>query len=294
MSLAATRAVWAGAPASGGELLVLLALADHADDAGWCWPSAQRLAAYTRLSRRQVFRHVRRLEQRGLLEVERRAGPAAANRYRLVTTTTPPPGDTRDTTDDAGVAITVTPTTPAAGARHDATHDAGDITPVTPTSRDGDAGVTRSLRDLPSFSLGEQESPHEVTRAYEALVRLHARYSATRTTKADAELRAISKGGVRASDVAAVQHEIAATEENAHAPVHWPYVAAILRRVQADRAAGRDPWPGGAADHGTPPARGRPHSAQYRPRTVAPARESPIPAVRHATLVPAGEPGAPR
>lgn len=61
MSLLATNAVWERSSARGTHRLVLLALADHADDRGLCWPSMDRLAHRTRLSKRTVQRLCRDL-----------------------------------------------------------------------------------------------------------------------------------------------------------------------------------------------------------------------------------------
>lgn len=51
------------------EKLVLLAFADHADDAGQCWPSLVRVAWKSGLGHRQVQRTVRQLVGKKLLEV---------------------------------------------------------------------------------------------------------------------------------------------------------------------------------------------------------------------------------
>jgi hypothetical protein len=66
--------------------LVLLALADHADDTGKCWPGLSRVAAKTGLDRSSVIRAVKVLEAAVVLSVERRlddAGDAETNLYRL-------------------------------------------------------------------------------------------------------------------------------------------------------------------------------------------------------------------
>lgn len=48
--------------------LTLLGFADHANDAGVCYPSMDRVAWKSGVSRRTVQRHVRELEERGLME----------------------------------------------------------------------------------------------------------------------------------------------------------------------------------------------------------------------------------
>src|SRR5690606_1792305 len=65
--------------------LVLLAIADNADDAGSnAWPSVRTLAHKTRLDARTVQRVVRRLCEGGHLKVTPSAGRGGANLYQVV------------------------------------------------------------------------------------------------------------------------------------------------------------------------------------------------------------------
>jgi DNA-binding MarR family transcriptional regulator len=68
--------VWESAEVdSSSELLVLLTIADHADDNGEnAYPGIARIARRCRLSGRRVQQLLNSLEQRGLLMVERQAG----------------------------------------------------------------------------------------------------------------------------------------------------------------------------------------------------------------------------
>lgn len=68
-----------GAP----ERLILIAIADHANRSGECWPSMKRLAERCGLSERMARYHVRSLQDRGLIEVEIMRGRGNANRYRV-------------------------------------------------------------------------------------------------------------------------------------------------------------------------------------------------------------------
>ena len=69
MSVAATTWVWGeGCKAQGADLLVLLALADYADENGNCYASWAKLQAKTRLSRSTVIRSLRRLQDAEQLE----------------------------------------------------------------------------------------------------------------------------------------------------------------------------------------------------------------------------------
>lgn len=75
MSVRATNWAWEKARAGiveGGELLTLLRLADHADNDGVCWPGQKQVAEFTGQDERTVRRHIKRLEERGLLEREKR------------------------------------------------------------------------------------------------------------------------------------------------------------------------------------------------------------------------------
>jgi len=93
VSLKAMNWVWDHSPAAGTELLVLLAIADNADDAGAnAYPSTDTLARKTRLDTRTVQRVIRRLEERGHVAVDR-GGGRAANRYSMPLTTPPPAVD---------------------------------------------------------------------------------------------------------------------------------------------------------------------------------------------------------
>lgn len=82
MSVQATTAVWFGSSAKGTRKLVLLAIADCANDEGWAWPSAATLARKCGLeSERGIREHVRALIESG--EVEESPRPGKTTRYRL-------------------------------------------------------------------------------------------------------------------------------------------------------------------------------------------------------------------
>ena len=75
--------VWRESPAKGSELLLLLAIADFADDDGVAWPGVETLAKKARLSKRQTQYNIRSLVDAGLLTVEENAGPKGTHRYRV-------------------------------------------------------------------------------------------------------------------------------------------------------------------------------------------------------------------
>jgi hypothetical protein len=83
--------VWEHSTAKGSELLLLLAIADTADDRGRnAFPSISTLAGKTRMSRRTVQRLVVKLETEGHL-VLRREGGRRSNSYEIVVENPPEP-----------------------------------------------------------------------------------------------------------------------------------------------------------------------------------------------------------
>ncbi len=66
---------------SKSDLLVLLALADWANDEGRCWPAIERLAKKSRCSLRSAQDTIRGLVESGKLEVDYQAGPKGVNIY---------------------------------------------------------------------------------------------------------------------------------------------------------------------------------------------------------------------
>jgi hypothetical protein len=83
MSIRVMTRVWEHSTSSGGPLLVLLAIADFADDRGVAYPSMETLGAKARLDPRNAQRAVRRLERAGELEVTTGKGPHGTNLFRV-------------------------------------------------------------------------------------------------------------------------------------------------------------------------------------------------------------------
>ncbi len=90
MSVKVMSAVWEREDLDASERLVMLSLADHADDDGVCYPSIARLCKRTSMSDRGVQKVLSRLQERGFLRVEIGAGRSGSNRYFV--TATPEPG----------------------------------------------------------------------------------------------------------------------------------------------------------------------------------------------------------
>ena len=127
MSIKIMSAVWEHAPAEGGKLLVLLALADHANESGLCWPSLPSLAKKARLSQRHVRRILRELERDALVATEIGTGPFGASHYRVICyredNMTPLTSETRgedicDRGEDARVREGRTPVSPKPSNNH--------------------------------------------------------------------------------------------------------------------------------------------------------------------------------
>ena len=82
MSIEHMTAVWKYAPFDQTTLLVLLCLADYADDGGRSWPSVSRIAERARCSERHVSRVLSELEESGWLT--RTPRPGHSTTYTVV------------------------------------------------------------------------------------------------------------------------------------------------------------------------------------------------------------------
>lgn len=82
MSIVAYRAVWEHSEAQGSARLVLLCLAEHADEDGRCWPSIPRISEMTQVSKRQVSRVLKQLEEDG--EISYKPGDGRGNHSQYV------------------------------------------------------------------------------------------------------------------------------------------------------------------------------------------------------------------
>ena len=69
------------------DKIVLMAIADHADDDGYAWPGMKRIAEKCSMEKRTVQRHVEKLQEQQLLKVESRQrndGSSSSNGYTVV------------------------------------------------------------------------------------------------------------------------------------------------------------------------------------------------------------------
>jgi hypothetical protein len=83
MSVTIMAQVWAQSQHKGSELLLLLAIADNANDQGVAYPSVRTLARKTRLHPHHVKKVLRVLEASGELITKVGAGPRGCNEYRI-------------------------------------------------------------------------------------------------------------------------------------------------------------------------------------------------------------------
>lgn len=88
MSIKAMTYVWEHSAQRGSALLMMLAIADMANDDGDCWPGVSRLATKTRMSERNAQKTIRKLQDDGELLIFENQGTETAhgwtNRYRVV------------------------------------------------------------------------------------------------------------------------------------------------------------------------------------------------------------------
>lgn len=139
---------WKFSAARGTDLLVLLALADVADDRGECWPSVRHLATKCRLDERTAQRRMRSLERLGEVEVVPGGGRSSgrgglrSNRYRIVVR----PPDAPDGGDS--------PPRQIATGGTDATQTPAPVPPMTPAQTPPDPSVDPLID--PSLSLSSE------------------------------------------------------------------------------------------------------------------------------------------
>jgi hypothetical protein len=73
--------VWDHSKQSGTALLLLLAIADFANDDGMAWPGVETLAKKIKMSERYVHRLIKDMAEAGELRVEYKAGKKGTNQY---------------------------------------------------------------------------------------------------------------------------------------------------------------------------------------------------------------------
>lgn len=132
MSIESTKRVWASSKRSGSSLLMLLAIADYAnDDTGMAYPSVKSLAEMCRMTSRHANRLLAELRDSGELQIRLGQGKKGANLYVLGfdrMTRKSPLTDTSPLTyaSPPDASVDLTPASPPP--------DAGVLNPLTPAS----------------------------------------------------------------------------------------------------------------------------------------------------------------
>ena len=83
MSVRIMSKVWDSQLGSHTEKLVLLALADNANDEGLCWPSRKTIARKCDLSETAVRNQIKEFESAGLISITETGGGHLSNRYQF-------------------------------------------------------------------------------------------------------------------------------------------------------------------------------------------------------------------
>lgn len=86
ISILVTGLVWKNSRHDGSALLLLLAIADYADDHGIAWPSIAALRRKARLGKTACYEALIRLKGSGELEILESGGGRKTSRYRVITT----------------------------------------------------------------------------------------------------------------------------------------------------------------------------------------------------------------
>ena len=129
--------VWDNADVKGGDMLVLLALADWANDDGMCFPAIPTIARRARMTGRNVQLCLRKLCNLGLVRIEDNAGPHGVNRYFV--TARPDRDAVAAATTSSGGGEKFSPVEePQEGVKNDAQG-------VKPASPGGEAGFTQTV-----------------------------------------------------------------------------------------------------------------------------------------------------
>ncbi len=85
MAIRTMSLVWDHSTLGGTELLLLLAIADFADETGRAWPSVATLAKKIRMSERNARYLLKKIAATGELVVEHGKGPRGCNLFRVQT-----------------------------------------------------------------------------------------------------------------------------------------------------------------------------------------------------------------
>jgi uncharacterized phage protein (TIGR02220 family) len=149
MSVKVMARVWVHSQRKDGELLVMLALADFANDAGECWPSIPTLAKKARLTDRQTRRVLNGLETAGEIRRSRSNGGRNRRNHYFITLSENPDNITLTKLQGKNnpvIGDTKTLTSMSGALNHHRTiNKSGAIAPVQSTPQKRSARLTRSV-----------------------------------------------------------------------------------------------------------------------------------------------------
>lgn len=83
MSIDLMSDVWKRGPVDRSQRLLMLAIADNANDQGICWPSTQHLAHKASMSLRTVLRGLAALERDGWIKITKKSHLSKGNTYEV-------------------------------------------------------------------------------------------------------------------------------------------------------------------------------------------------------------------
>ena len=216
MSIRVMSWVWDHGPSDRGELLVLLALADFADDDGNCWPAMVKVAEKARVCERGARKIIRRLEEIGLLKTVVGGGRHGCNQYRIAIENPERRSPTKPGTADRPGTVNPVPRSPRnavppepentkPGTGEQKTRNRGSAEPsgsiIDPSERRGRAGAREDAEIVATLS---QVMPEDTALDYVA----HRKAKRAKLTLRAATLVARSLDG-HADPVAVVEASIA-------------------------------------------------------------------------------------
>ena len=224
-------AVWDHSSQKGSDLLVLLALADNAQDDGSLGkfsPGIETIARRARMTARSVQRVLSRLESSGELTIERVKG--RTNKYRLnleVIRESEGADPRQDVTPDNLSPVTLVSSDPRQDVR--GTHDTGVVGPTTQVS-----SVTSSVKNKPTpYGVGNGAEPERGAQEFVAAY-IDAGGMPERAGEVGREVkRALAAKRAPEVVLAALRHMAA----NSDAPRALPHVIQRLERGSLRRAS---------------------------------------------------------
>jgi hypothetical protein len=155
MSIRVVQRVIDHSRAVASHKLMLVVLANYADDDGHAYPSASTLAAHCNTSERHARRILHELERSGEIVVQLNAGPKGTNVYRIVVGAEPPKAAS-PLTPMSGV-DPEPPLTPMSGVTS--------ASPLTPRSAPPDMYVREPLTRMSAEPSLNRQEPSESRRA---------------------------------------------------------------------------------------------------------------------------------